>query len=113
MAINFFSSKYSKETHTMYSPSDNIEVTIGAETDKIIEDLFDSFLKKYQEGLEESMRDSEFLFNNVDSLYYKLHKISLNRGGSYVDSPKWLKNKKTTINSKNNDDKCYNCGSKS
>ena len=40
-------------------------------------------------------------------MHYNLHKISLNRGGSYTDSPKWLKNKKATINSKNNDDKCF------
>ena len=53
------------------------------------------------------MRVSEFVFDNVDSLYYKLHKISLNRGGSYIDSPKWLKNKKAIINPKNNDDKCF------
>ena len=37
---------------------------------------------------------------------YILNKISLNRDGSYIDSPKWLKNKKATINPKNNDDKC-------
>ena len=53
------------------------------------------------------MRGSKFIFDNVDSLYYKLHKISLNRGGSYIDSPKWLKNKEATINSKNNDDKYF------
>ena len=53
------------------------------------------------------MRVSEFVFDNVDLLYYKRHKISLNRGGSYIDSPKWLKNKKATINPKNNDDKCF------
>ena len=52
------------------------------------------------------MRGSEFVFDNVDSLYYKLHKISFNRGGSYIDSPKWLKNKMATKNPKNNDDKC-------
>ena len=40
-------------------------------------------------------------------MYYKLHKISLNRGGSYLDSLKWLKNKNATINPKNNDDKCF------
>ena len=40
-------------------------------------------------------------------MYYKLHKISLNQGGSYIDSPKWLKNKKATINPKNNDGKCF------
>ena len=40
-------------------------------------------------------------------MYYKLHKISLNRGISHIDSPKWLTNKKATINPKNNDDKCF------
>ena len=33
--------------------------------------------------------------------------ISLNRGGSCIDSPRWLKNKKATINPKNNDGKCF------
>ena len=40
------------------------------------------------------MKGSEFVFNSVDLLYYHLHKISLKRGESYIDSPKWLKNKK-------------------
>ena len=53
------------------------------------------------------MKGSEFAFDKVDSLYYKLHKISLNRGESYVDSPKWLKNKKATINPKIHDDKWF------
>ena len=44
------------------------------------------------------MKGSEFVFDNVDSSYYKLHKISLNKDGSYIDSPEWLKNKKATIN---------------
>ena len=47
MAINFFSSKDSEKTCIMYSNSDNIEVMMGNETDKIIEELFDSFLQKY------------------------------------------------------------------
>ena len=53
------------------------------------------------------MRGSEFVFDNVDSLYYRLHKISLNRGGSYIDPLKWLKNKKPIINPKNSDAKCF------
>ena len=71
MAINLFSSKDSKQTPITYSPSDNIEVIIGIETNKTIEDLFDSFLQRYEKGLEESMRRSEFIFGNIDSLYYK------------------------------------------
>ena len=107
MAINFFSAKDSEETRIMYSPSDNIEIMMGIETDEIIEELFKSLLQRYQEGLVESMRGNEFVFDSVNSLYYKLHKISLNKGGSYIDSPRWLKNKKATINPKNNDDKCF------
>ena len=53
------------------------------------------------------MNGSEFVFDSVDSLYYKFHKISLSWGGSYIVSPNWLKNKKATINPKNNDGKCF------
>ena len=58
MAVNFFSSKDSEGTRTMYSPSDNIEVIMGTEIDKIIEDLFDYFLQRYQKSLKESMKES-------------------------------------------------------
>ena len=37
---------------TMHTKSNNVEIMIGSETDEIIEDLFESFLQKYQEGLE-------------------------------------------------------------
>ena len=53
------------------------------------------------------MKRSEFVFDSVNLLYNKLHKISLSRGESYIDSPKWLKNKKATKNPKNNDGKCF------
>ena len=53
------------------------------------------------------MRGSEFVYDSVDILYYNLNKVSLSRGGSYIDSPKWLKNKKVTINPKYKDDKCF------
>ena len=84
-----------------------MHIMIGSEIDEIIEERFKSLLQRYLEGLEESMRGNEFVFGSVNSLYYKLHKISLNRGGSYIDSPEWLKNKKSTINPENNDDKCF------
>ena len=32
------------------------------------------------------------------------HKINPNRGGSYIDSPDWIKNKKATINPSNKKD---------
>ena len=80
---------------------------MGSETNEIIEELFKSFLKRYQEGLEESMSGSEFIFYSLDALHYDLNKISLSRGGSYIDSPEWLKNQKATINPKNNNGRCF------
>ena len=53
------------------------------------------------------MRVSDFEFDGVNFLYYDFNKKSLNRGGSYIDSQKWLKDKKSTINPKNNDDNCF------
>ena len=46
------------------------------------------------------------MFESVYLLDYKLHRVRLNRGGSYIKSPKWLENKKATINPKNDDDEC-------
>ena len=68
---------------------------MGSETDEIIEGPFESLLERYQERLEESMKGSEFIFDIVDILYYDLNKVSLSRGGSYIDSPEWLKNNKS------------------
>ena len=53
------------------------------------------------------MRGSDFAFDGVNFLYYDFNKLSISRGGSYIDSPKWLKNRKSTINPKNNDYKCF------
>ena len=52
------------------------------------------------------MRGSDFVFERVDLSNYKLHKISLNRGGSYIYFPDWLKHKRATINPKNKDE-CF------
>ena len=107
MSINFISSKDSGETRNMHTKSDNIDIIMRSETNDIIEELCEYLLQRYQKGLEESMRGSEFIFDGVDLLYYNLQKISLNgKGPSYIDSPKWLKNKKT-INKKNNDNNCF------
>ena len=107
MRINFISSLNNNEFRTMYTKSNNAEIIIGTETDDIINELFESFLKKYQEDLETKMEGSSFVFESVDLLYHSLHKISLNRGGSYIDSPNWIKNTKAKINPKNKDNECF------
>ena len=97
MAINFISFKDSKDLNknqTINLKSDSTETVMGSETDEIVEELFESLLQKYQE------------LEVILFLIVLIHCLS--RGGSYIDSPKRLKNKKTTVNPKNNDnDKCF------
>ena len=78
----------------------------GSDTDEIIKGLFESFLQKYEENIQEKMKGPDFEFDGVNFLYYDFNKISIGRSGSYIDSPQWLKNKKSTINPKNNNYKC-------
>ena len=50
---------------------------------------------------------SEFNFESVEVMDYKLHRVRLSRGGTYTKSPEWLLEKGATINPKNiNDDEC-------
>ena len=106
--VNFMSLKPgSDKTRIMYIRSDNLEIMFGDDNDDIIEQLFESLLKKYEENLQNKMRGSEFELDGVNFLYYDFNKTSINRGGSFIDSPKWLKDKKSTINPKNYDDKCF------
>ena len=106
--INFMSLKPgSDETRVMYTRSDNEEFMNGSDTDEVIKLLFESFLQKYKENLQEKMKGSDFEFDGVNFLYYDFNKTSINRGGSYIDSTQWLKNKKSTINPQKNDDKCF------
>ena len=52
------------------------------------------------------MKRSEFAFDSVDLLYYKLRKISLNHRIIHRCC-QMVKKKKATINTKNNDNKCF------
>ena len=88
------------KTQVMHTKRDNVEIMNGTDTSDAINKLINSFMKRYQEGLETKMKGSSYIFEHIDILEYHLHKISLNRGSSYIDSPIWIKNKGVTINPK-------------
>ena len=64
-------------------------------------------MKRYQEGLETKMKESSYIFERIELLEYHFHKISLNRGSSFIKSHEWIRNKGVTINPKNKDNKCF------
>ena len=74
---------------------------------KLLKYYLNLVYKKNQENLQEKMKGSDFKFDGINYLYYDLNKISISKAGSYIDSPEWLKNKKSIINPKNNDNKCF------
>ena len=83
-----------------------MEIMNSDEEDEVM-NIFDSLRSTYQNNLE-LMRGSEFVFDYVQLLYYNCHEINFNRGGSYIDSSDWIKNKKVTINPINKkDNKCF------
>ena len=76
--INFTSLKPdSDETRIMHKKSDITEIMVGSDTNEVIKELFKSFLQRYQEGLQEKMRGSEFKFDGIHLLYYDFNEISL------------------------------------
>ena len=105
---SFISQKpYSNEIRVMFTRSTPEEFMIGSETEEVAEKLIMSILQKYQDNLQNKMKGSDFIFNGINYLYYDLNRITIRKGGSYIESPKWLKDKKRTINQKNNDNKCF------
>ena len=81
----------------MYTRSENIEIK------------FDSkfYSKNMKKTYKIKLEDPSLNFMALTFLYYDFNKTSINKDGSYIDSPKWLKDKKSTINPKTNDDKCF------
>ena len=83
----------------MQSRSYNIKFTSYNAANQVVDELFESLRSRYQENLEASMRGSDFLFESVQVMYYKCHKV--NSSGSYIGSPDWIyKNKKSKNKSK-------------
>ena len=75
--------------------------------DEVRKELFDSLKSRYQNNLEQ-MKGSEFVFDYFHVMFIINVKINPNLGGSYTDSPDWMKKKKAAIDPINKkDNKCF------
>ena len=59
----------------MHKKSDNVEIMNGSDTSDAINKPINSFLKRYQEGLETKMKGSSYILERIDLLEYHLHLI--------------------------------------
>ena len=93
MAVNFMYTIDINKPGTFYVKSDDVEIAQGSNTNNIIAMLFNSLLHSYYRE-EQILRDgSSYSFDCVDLLTIQFHDIDLNRGSSYIPSPKWISDK--------------------
>ena len=97
-SVNFISSKDAEEERVMHSNGDNIKFTSYNDTNEVVGELFNSVRSRYQDNLENSMRRNKFIFDSVQLMHRKSHRVNFRRGGSYIDSPGWVKKKTTPKN---------------
>ena len=74
IAINFVSSKDTEEERIMHSTSDNIKFTSYNDANEVVNELFELPRTKYQDSLETSMKESDFIFALVQLMCYSVIK---------------------------------------
>ena len=77
IAINFIYSKDYEEERVTYSRSDNTKFTSYIDANEVVDELFKSLRSRYQGNVETSMRGNDFIFDLVQVMYYKCHKVSV------------------------------------
>ena len=107
IAINIFSSKDGKEEHVMHASSDNVKFKPYSDASNVIDKLFKSLRSKFQVNLITSMRGSDFIFDSVQLMYYKCHRVKFIAEGLHIVSSYGIKKKKSNNKSKNTDNKIF------
>ena len=95
MKNNFISVKDFEDTRTIHSPSKQVEIFMGSDTENIIDTLFNTLLNIIQKAMETSNeRGSGFTHDSVGLLNYYFQKIDIIRAESYIIFPDWLASKR-------------------
>ena len=102
IGVNFINITGEENTHTFYVKSDNEEIRLSSNTNNFVKKLFNTFLNNHQNEEQILRNESYSICESVDVDHF--HKIDLKRGSSYINSPKWIKNKGATIDPKNTKD---------
>ena len=96
------STKSVKEPHAIYRKSEASEIFMGSDTNYGIDKLFNRLSQRFQRAQETSNeRETKFILDSVELLYYQFQRTDIRRGESYIMSPDWIVSKKATINPKN------------
>ena len=92
------------ETTKAYFNSETLENLRFDDPEKLLEICIESIFAKFESYTKDG---SEWYLKEI--LQLEIHTTEHNplKGSSYIDLPKWIKDKKAIINIKNKDDKCF------
>ena len=109
MIISFISTRSFKEKHTIHSKSEAVGVYMGNNSKNVIDTLFNTLLKRFQNTQETSNeKGSKFVPDSVELIYYHFQRIDIRRAESCIISPDLIASKKATIHPKNEKDhECF------
>ena len=71
----------------LYVKTKIVEVMMGSNTNEIVKELSESIIRKYQELMEYSTKNSGLILEDVELMNYDINRITINRGGSYTEYP--------------------------
>ena len=68
-------------------------ILIGTDFDEVKAEMYQEILRQY-EIVSQALDSSDFVFIRIVEMTYHCHRVDMDRGSSYIDLPKWVKNKK-------------------
>ena len=106
IAIVFKNIQDPSKKYILYVKSRHILLHYGDDVKYTISKLYNTFLENYEYEENVLRTGNNFVFDSIDLTYVKIYKIKAKSGSSYIETPKWISNKKATINPKNTKDEC-------
>ena len=92
MQNNCISVKNFEDTRTKYSASKTLEMFMDSDAKDVIDILFHTTLKRFQQAIETSNDNGNgFTHERIGLLEYYFMKKDIRRSESYVKSPNWIK----------------------
>ena len=73
----------------------------------MIHSFVNNLISSFENELEETKNSSNVTFQSIEKLDIKTAKSKAIIGGSYIELPEFIKNKKACINIQNEDEKCF------
>lgn len=99
-----YEKKVTQEKQDMSFKTHNILACHSSDFNQLLDKMFNKILEEESEFI---TKGSGWSLVSIDGLQLRINIVNPLKGGTYLDLPKYIKDKKAVINVKNNDNKCF------